>query len=65
VETRDFGPVALPDTGAYNVAVVDNPPRPDQRIRVFRFNEVSAAGGLTGSRLRVTVRQTVEPVVVQ
>ena len=65
VETRDFGPVTLPDTGAYRIAGVDNPARPDQRIRVFRFNEVDMAGGLTGSRLRVKVRKTVEPVVVQ
>ncbi|MGH7672456.1 MAG: hypothetical protein ACREMC_06115 [Gemmatimonadales bacterium] len=65
VETRDFGPITLPDTGAYQIAGVDNPARPDQRIRVFRFNEVDVAGGLTGSRFRVTVRKTVEPVVVQ
>ena len=65
VETRDFGPIALPDTGAYRIAGVDNPARPDQRIRVFRFNEVNVAGGLVGSRMRVTVRKTVEPVVVQ
>lgn len=65
VETRDFGPITLPDTGAYRIAGVDNPARPDQRIRVFRFNEVDMAGGLIGSRLRVKVRKTVEPVVVQ
>lgn len=65
VETRDFGPIALPDTGAYRIAGVDNPARVDQRIRVFRFNDVTMAGGLIGSRLRVTVRKTVEPVVVQ
>lgn len=65
LETRDFGPITLPDTGAYRITGVDNPARPDQRIRVFRFNEVDMAGGLIGSRLRVTVRETVEPVVVQ
>lgn len=65
VETRDFGPVTLPDTGAYQIAGTSNPARPDQRIRVFRFNEVDIAGGLPGSRLRVTVRKTVEPVIVQ
>jgi hypothetical protein len=65
VETRDFGPVALPDTGAYNVPATENPPRADQRVRVFRYNEVNMAGGLPGSRLRVKVRQTVEPVNVQ
>lgn len=65
LETRDFGPITLPDTGAYRIAGVDNPARVDQRIRVFRFNEVDMAGGLVGSRLRVKVRKTVEPVVVQ
>ncbi len=65
VETRDFGPAALPDTGAYIIAGANNPPRASQRIRVFRFNEVNIAGGLPGSRLRVTVRQTVDPVIVQ
>ena len=65
LETRDFGPVTLPDTGAYQIAGANNPARADQRIRVFRFNEVDMAGGLIGSRLRVTVRKTVEPLVVQ
>ena len=66
VETRDFGPVTLPDSGAYQIAGADNNQiRPDQRVRVFRFNEVDMAGGLVGSRLRVKVRKTVEPVVVQ
>lgn len=65
VETRDFGPTTLPDTGAYQVPGVGNQARPDQRIRVHRFNEVDMAGGLTGSRLRVTVRKTVEPIVAQ
>lgn len=65
VETRDFGPATLPDTGAYIIAGANNPARASQRIRVFRFNEVDIAGGLLGSRLRVQVRKTVEPVIVQ
>jgi len=65
IETRDFGPATLPDTGAYVIPGPNNPARPDQRIRVFRFNEVDVAGGLLGSRLRVTVRKTVDPVTVQ
>ena len=65
LETRDFGPITLPDSGAYRIAGVDNPARPDQRIRVFRFNETDMAGGLIGSRFRVTIRKTVEPVVVR
>lgn len=65
LETRDFGPQALPDTGVYVIAAANNPARPDQRIRVFRFNEVNIAGGLLGSRMRVQVRNTIEPVIVQ
>lgn len=65
LETRDFGPLTLPDTGAYQIPGPDNQARPDQRVRVFRFNEVDMAGGLLGSRLRVKVRKTVEPIVVQ
>ncbi|MGH7529766.1 MAG: hypothetical protein ACREMN_05240, partial [Gemmatimonadales bacterium] len=65
IESRDHGPVTLPDTGVYVIPGADSPARPDQRIRVFRFNEVDIAGGLLGSRLRVTVRKTVEPINVQ
>jgi hypothetical protein len=65
VETKNFGPVTLPDTGVYVIAGINNPPNASQRVRVFRFNEVDMAGGLPGSRLRVTVRNTVEPVIVQ
>ncbi|HYT84595.1 MAG TPA: hypothetical protein VEK86_14130 [Gemmatimonadales bacterium] len=65
VETRDFGPHVLPDTGAYVIAGANNPVNTSQRIRVFRFNEVTIAGGLIGSRMRVQVRNTVEPVIVQ
>jgi hypothetical protein len=65
LETKDFATVTLPDTGSYSIPGIDNPPRPDQRIRVFRFNEVDIAGGLIGSRLQVKVRKTVEPVVVR
>lgn len=65
VETRDYGPVVVPDTGAAMVPSPENVARADQRIRVFRFNEVGIDGGLPGSRLRVEVRQTMEPVIVQ
>ena len=65
VETRDYGPVVVPDTGAAMVPALENVARVDQRIRVFRFNEVGINGGLPGSRLKVEVRQTVEPVIVQ
>jgi hypothetical protein len=65
VETRDFDSAVLPDTGAVVIPGTGNPAATNQRIRVYRYNEVSLAGGLPGSRLRVTVRNSVEPVVVQ
>jgi hypothetical protein len=65
METRDFGPTTFPDTGAYQVPGPSSQARPDQRVRVYRFNEVDIAGGRLGSRLRVTVRKTVEPIVVK
>ena len=65
VETRNFTSPVLPDTGAFAIPAIENEVRVDQRIRVFRFNEVDIAGALLGSRLRVEVRQTIEPVIVQ
>lgn len=65
LETRDFGPLALPDTGAYVIAGANNPVNSNQRVRVSRYNEVDVNGGLPGSRLRVTVEQTVQPINVQ
>lgn len=65
IETKNFGPQSLPDTGAYVIPGASNPIEAAQQIRVFRYNEVMLAGGLLGSRLRVEVRNTVEPVVVQ
>lgn len=65
VETRDFQAQGVPDAGTYTVPANQNPARPDQRIRVWRFNEVTIAGGLLNSRLKLKVRNTVEPVIVQ
>ncbi len=65
LETRNYGPLVVPDTGAAMVPSLENVARDNQRIRVFRFNEVGIDGGLPGSRLRVEIRQTVEPVVIQ
>ena len=65
LETRDYTSGVLPDTSAAVVPASQNEARPDQRIQVYRFNEVSIVGGLPGSRLKVEVRQTVEPIVVQ
>ena len=65
VETKDYGPVLLPDTGAVIIPGASNPARADQRIRVFRFNEVDIVGGLFGSRMRVEVRQSIDPLIVE
>jgi len=65
IETRDFGPTLIQDTGTFDIPAGSNLTRSDQRIRLFRFNEVNLAGGLTGSRFRIKIRQSVEPVVVQ
>ncbi len=65
VESRDFGPFLLPDTGAVIIPGWSNPAGENQRIRVFRFNEVDIAGGLFGSRMRVEVRQSVNPLIVE
>ncbi len=65
VETRDFSAQGIPDAGTYTVPANQNPARTDQRIRIWRYNEVSIAGGLLGSRLKLKVRNTVEPVIAQ
>lgn len=65
IETRDIEVEDLADNGAYPLPGALNPARVDQRIRVYRFNEVMIAGGRTGSRLRIRVRDTVEPITVQ
>jgi len=65
LETRDFTASGIPDAGTYTVPGANNPPRPDQRVRVWRYNQVNPAGALAGSRLRLSIRNTVEPIIVQ
>lgn len=65
VETRDYEVEGVPDTGRFTVPADQNPGRTDQRIRVWRYNKVDIAGGLFGSQLKLSIRNTVEPVVVQ
>lgn len=65
VETNSFGPVVIADLGGYTLAGANNPVDPSQSIEVRRYNEVGIGGGLAGSRLRVTVQNTAEPVNVQ
>ena len=65
VETLDWGPALVPDAGSYVVPITSNVANTGQRIRIWRYNEVAIAGGLIGSRMRVEVRQTLEPFTVQ
>ena len=65
VETLDWGPALMPDLGVYVIPIAENTANVDQRIRVWRYNEVAIAGGLIGSRMKVEVRQTLEPITVQ
>jgi hypothetical protein len=54
----------MADNGEAVVAAENNPRRAEQRIRVYRFNEVDIVGGLAESELRLTIRNTVEPITV-
>lgn len=65
IETRDFEVEGIPDSGSLTVPGGDNPAREDQRVRVWRFNRVDIDGGLFGSVLKLSIRNTVEPVVAQ
>jgi hypothetical protein len=65
LETRDFLAEGIPDNASYVIPAGNNPARPDQRIRVWRYNQVDIAGGLFGSRLKLSIRNTAEPIVVQ
>jgi hypothetical protein len=59
VTTNDFGPVLTADIGTYTIPGTNNPPATSQSLNVARYNEVAIAGGLFGSRLRVTVEANV------
>ena len=59
VTTNNFGPVLAADTGAYTIPGTSNPAATSQSLNLARYNEVSIAGGLFGSRLRVTVEANV------
>ena len=64
ISTRGFTAQA-PDTGTYTIAAADNPAQTNQHLDLARFNEVDIAGGLSGSRLRVTYTASVNPYTVQ
>ncbi|MFL5365893.1 MAG: hypothetical protein ACJ781_10510 [Myxococcales bacterium] len=65
IKTKTFGPAQAPDTGAYTIPATSNPAMTSQHLDVSRFNEVDIAGGLAGSRLRVTYTTSVDPFAVQ
>jgi len=59
VQTNNFGPVLAADTGTYTIPGTSNPAATSQSLNLARYNEVPIAGGLFGSRLRVTVEANV------
>lgn len=65
VESRDYQIQDIEDSGSHRIPGAFIQARPDERIRVWRFNRVDIAGGLAGSRLKLSVRNSVEPVFVQ
>ncbi len=65
ISTSNFNGISTADTGSYTIAATNNPPNPSQQLDVSRFNEVDIAGGLAGSRLRLTFTASVNPYVVQ
>jgi len=65
ISTNNFNGISTADTGSYTISAANNPPNANQQLDVSRFNEVDIAGGLAGSRLRVTFTASVNPYVVQ
>ncbi len=65
VETRDYIAEGIADMGTLTVPGQFLTARTDERIRVKRFNKVDIAGGLFGSRIKLSIRNTVEPLIVQ
>jgi hypothetical protein len=65
ISTNDFNGISTADSGSYTITAANNPPNSSQQLFVARFNEVDIAGGLAGSRLRVTFTASVSPYTVQ
>jgi len=65
VESRDYQAQDILDTGSHTIPASDVRARADERIRVTRYNEVTIAGGLPGSRFRLRLRRESEPILVQ
>ena len=69
IETRDFQTVLAtsiisPDSGRYSVPS-GGTLRNDQRVRVSRKNSTNLTTGRTGSNFEASIRNAVEPIVVQ
>lgn len=68
IETRDYGPTLSSDVGDSDdgdfVLPGSNTVRDDQYIRLTRSNMVSLSTGFTGSTFEASIRNTVEPLVV-
>lgn len=54
---------AGPDTGTFTIPAANNPADPGQQLTIGRYNEVTIAGGLPGSSLRVVIESSVSYVV--
>ena len=65
IKTKNYGPAATSDTGAFTIPGPGNPTNSKQSLTIARYNQVDMAGGLSGSRLRVTVESVVDPYFVQ
>lgn len=67
LETRDYGPLVIPDSGSYQVpgsAFVSAGGEEDDRVRVRRSEHQPIAGGAVGSRLTIRLRNQVEFKIV-
>ena len=64
IETYDYESNTLADNGSAVIPAEGNPERAEQRIRVYRFNEVDIVGALPNSDLQLSIRNTVEPIRV-
>ena len=59
IDTKNFGPVQAPDTGAYTIPGASNPIENAQRLDVKRENVVNISGGTIGSQLSLTSKVSV------
>ena len=59
VSTTNLSAVSMADDGSFTIVAASNPARASQTLTLVRNNEVDLAGGLLGSRLRVSFTSTV------